>query len=94
MKKQFYWLFLVGLLLVSVVGFAKQTTYPTMNENGKTYYLYTVQKSEGLYAISQRFSVPQALIIEANPGVEQGLKLGQQIKVPKVETNNQKKSIL
>ena len=92
MKKQFYWLFLVGLLLVSVVGFAKQTTYPTMNENGKTYYLYTVQKSEGLYAISQRFSVPQALIIEANPGVEQGLKLGQQIKVPKVETNNQKKS--
>ena len=75
-----------------LVGYAKQNTYPTMTENGKTYYLYTVQKSEGLYAISQRFSVPQSLIIEANPGVEQGLKLGQQIKVPQNSHATNKKN--
>ena len=91
MKKQFYWL-LLSALMVGTLAFAKATNYPTMTENGKTYYLYTVQKSEGLYAISQRFSVPQAIIIEANPGIEQGLKLGQQIKVPKVETTKQKSS--
>ena len=91
MKKQFYWL-LLSALMVGTLAFAKATNYPTMTENGKTYYLYTVQKSEGLYAISQRFSVPQAIIIEANPGIEQGLKLGQQIKVPKIETTKQKSS--
>ncbi|MBQ1177118.1 MAG: LysM peptidoglycan-binding domain-containing protein [Paludibacteraceae bacterium] len=91
MKKQFYWL-LLSALMVGTLAFAKATNYPTMTENGKTYYLYTVQKSEGLYAISQRFSVPQAIIIEANPGIEQGLKLGQQIKVPKVEATKQQKS--
>ena len=91
MKKQFYWL-LLSALMVGTLAFAKATNDPTMTENGKTYYLYTVQKSEGLYAISQRFSVPQAIIIEANPGIEQGLKLGQQIKVPKIETTKQKSS--
>ena len=91
MKKQFYWL-LLSALMVGTLAYAKSKSYPTMTENGKTYYLYTVQKSEGLYAISQRFSVPQAIIIEANPGIEQGLKLGQQIKVPKVEATKQQKS--
>ena len=91
MKKQFYWLVAIGCLMY-LVGYAQQNTYPTMTENGKTYYLYTVQKSEGLYAISQRFSVPQSLIIEANPGVEQGLKLGQQIKVPQNSHATNKKN--
>ena len=90
MKRQLYWLLITALLSISSIVFGKQNTYPTMTENGKTYYLYNVQKSEGLYAISQRFSVPQALIIEANPGIEQGLKLGQQIKVPKTEASNKK----
>ncbi len=91
MRKQFYWLLLVvwGICLAS---YAKSLSYPTMTENGKTYYLYTVQKSEGLYAISQRFSVPQALIIEANPGVENGLKLGQQVKVPQITNANPTKA--
>ena len=91
MKKQFYWLFVIGCLMC-MMGYAKQNTYPTMTENGKTYYLYTVQKSEGLYAISQRFSVPQSLIIEANPGVENGLKLGQLIKVPQGVSTTDKKN--
>ena len=41
-----------------------------------------MQKSEGFYAISQRFGVPQSVIIEANPNIENGLQLGQIIKVP------------
>lgn len=75
------------------MAFAK-TTYPTMTENGKVYYLYTVQKSEGLYAISQRFGVPQAIILEANPGIKaEGLVLGQQIKVPKNATEKNTKTV-
>ncbi|MED9996581.1 MAG: LysM peptidoglycan-binding domain-containing protein, partial [Paludibacteraceae bacterium] len=92
MKKQFY-CFLLTALCVGTMAFAK-TTYPTMTENGKVYYLYTVQKSEGLYAISQRFGVPQAIILEANPGIKaEGLVLGQQIKVPKNATEKNTKTV-
>lgn len=90
MKKHFFWL-LIAIFLVGSTAYAKQKNYPVLTENGKSYYLYTVQKSEGLYAISQRFSVPQSLIIEANPGIEQGLILGQMLKVPKMDPSETKK---
>ena len=79
MKKLLLILFLVSSL--HIFG----QTYPKISVDGKEYYLYTVQKSEGFYAISQRFGVPQATIIEANPNIENGLQLGQIIKVPVVE---------
>lgn len=91
MKKYFYCILWIALSIGSM-AYAKTITYPTLTENGKTYYLYTVQKSQGLYSISQHFGVPQALILEANPGVEaDGLKLGQLIKVPKMPANNVQK---
>jgi LysM repeat protein len=76
---------LLILLLVSSLHVFGQG-YPKISVDGKEYYLYTVQKSEGFYAISQRFGVPQSVIIEVNPGAENGLKVGQIIKVP-VEKN-------
>ncbi len=76
MKKLLLILFLVSSLHIFGQG------YPKISVDGKEYYLYTVQKSEGFYAISQRFGVPQSVIIEANPSVENGLQLGQIIKVP------------
>ena len=79
MKKLLLILFLVSSL--HIFG----QNYPKISVDGKEYYLYTVQKSEGFYAISQRFSVPQTLIIECNPNAENGLKVGQIIKVPIVE---------
>ena len=79
MKKLLLILFLVSSL--HIFG----QTYPKISVDGKEYYLYTVQKSEGFYAISQRFGVPQASIIEANQNIENGLQLGQIIKVPVVE---------
>ena len=71
--------------LIALVAIAGNKTYPKITIEGKEYYLYTVQKSEGYYAISQRFGVPQTMIIEANPQIENGLQLGQIIKVPVVE---------
>ena len=79
MKKLLLILFLVSSL--HIFG----QSYPKISVDGKEYYLYTVQKSEGFYAISQRFGVPQSMIIEANPNIENGLQLGQIIKVPVVE---------
>ena len=81
MKKLLLILFIISSL--NIFG----ANYPKINIDGKEYYLYTVQKSEGFYAISQRFGVPQTVILEGNPNAESGLKVGQIIKVPVVENN-------
>ena len=70
---------------------AATLNYPTIVENGKEYYIYKVQKSEGYYAISKKFDVTIKEIVDANP-MEGGLKLGQELKIPtgnvvKVERN-------
>ena len=70
---------------------AATLNYPTIVENGREYYLYKVQKSEGYYAISRKFDVTIKEIVDANP-MEGGLKLGQELKIPtgnvvKVEKN-------
>ncbi len=51
--------------------------------DGQTVYVYTVQKSEGLYRISKNFGVSQEEIINLNPILRtSGLKLGQVIYIP------------
>ena len=83
---------LVSALAVTLGMYAAATLdYPTIVENGKEYYIYKVQKSEGYYAISKRFNVTIKEIVDANP-IEGGLKLGQELKIPtgnvvKVEKN-------
>ena len=78
-------LLIFSCLLALFVANANTKTYPKISVDGKEYYLYTVQKSEGYYAISQRFGVPQTMIIEANPNTAGGLQLGQIIKIPIIE---------
>ena len=78
-------LLIFSCLLALFVANANTKNYPKISVEGKEYYLYTVQKSEGFYAISQRFGVPQTMILECNPNAESGLKVGQIIKVPVVE---------
>ncbi len=56
--------------------------------NGETFYLYKVQPSEGLYRISKNFGVTTQEIIKYNPGIENGLKLGQVLKIPVIEGRN------
>lgn len=69
-----------------VVAMAQSLSYPTDTVKGKVYWLYPVQKSEGLYRISKNFGVPQEDIVAANPELEHsGLRLGQIIRIPYVE---------
>jgi len=56
--------------------------------DGKTFYLYKVKKSEGLYRISKNFGVTQKEIIEVNPDVASGLKEGQILKIPVISGRN------
>ncbi len=84
---------LLALLLITALP-AQTLDYPTETVRGKEYYLYPVQKGEGLYRISKNFGVSQEDIIKANPSLEtEGLKLGQTIRIPVVKKADTSKYI-
>lgn len=61
---------------------AQNLPYDTVTVNGQTYYKYSVQPGEGLYAISRTFSVTVAEILRHNPDANKGLKSGQELFIP------------
>lgn len=78
--------FLLGLLLFVgniVLGSVNSgMDYPIKVVNGKSYYEYPVQKSEGFYSISKRFGVTEDEIKAVNPGTEKGLTFNSVILIP------------
>lgn len=82
-------LLIVFFLCFTFLLQAQQNEYPTKTVNGVEYYIYQVKSSEGLYSISKKFGVSQAEINNANPQIQEGLKAGQEILIPKKNSNNQ-----
>ena len=83
MKLKFIILLISGLICYSPIAYTQQASYPIEIINGKEYYRYNVQPSEGLYAISKKFGVSQSDINNINPQIHDGLKAGQEILIPK-----------
>lgn len=83
MKLKFCLSLIIGLFVCSSMIYSQQMNYPIEKINGKEYYRYKVQTSEGLYAISKKFGVTQAEINNLNPQIYDGLKAGQEILIPK-----------
>ncbi len=50
---------------------------------GNQYVVHTVKKKENLYRISRNYGVSIQDLYDANPGLTERLRIGQQIKVPK-----------
>ena len=77
---------LIVFLFASFITFFVVASNPNVSKqvtvNGIQYYQYTVQKSEGFYAISTKFGVTQDDIILANPSTKEGLRVGQEILIP------------
>lgn len=61
---------------------AVDLNYPQKTINGKQYYEYVVQKSEGFYSISKKFGVTEEEIKAVNPGTEHGLTYNSTILIP------------
>lgn len=59
-----------------------ELNYPKKEVNGKTYYEYTVQKSEGFYSICKKFGVTEDEIKKVNPGSEKGLTYDMVLLIP------------
>ncbi len=53
------------------------------NIDTNLYYIHKVKKGETLYSISRKYKIKVKKIVKANPQVENGLKVGQILQVPK-----------
>ncbi len=65
---------------------AQQKNMQTQVIDGKEFYIYKVQPSEGFYVLSKKFGVSQEEIIRYNPAAKKGLKKGQILKIPTNKT--------
>ncbi|MCH8318097.1 MAG: LysM peptidoglycan-binding domain-containing protein [Bacteroidetes bacterium] len=57
----------------------------TVKKNGKVYILHKVEPKETFYGLSKRYGVSVEEIKQANPEVEQGLKIAQVIRIPLIK---------
>lgn len=88
MKKS---ILIAGLLMLGNVVFAHTSiltdSVGVEKINGKSYIIHAVEEKETLFAISRRYKTPVNEIVQNNEGLKQGLKIGQRIRVPFVETS-------
>ena len=49
---------------------------------GKQYYIHIVEKGQSLYAIHKKYDVPIDVIKKENPGVSDGLSIGEKVFIP------------
>ncbi len=89
-------LYLISLifLVVSAQMITAQNTVKVstkkVNIDGKLYYIHKIKKGQTLYAIAKAYDVPVNDIAFENPGVFDGLKVGQELKIPVKEIDEGK----
>ncbi|WP_205503342.1 LysM peptidoglycan-binding domain-containing protein [Rufibacter psychrotolerans] len=86
--------FVLGCLLVSYGAASAETLFARDStgvkvQNGRTYITHKVTPGETLYALSRKYGVAVAKIVEANKGVDKSLIVGQTVLIPlKAEASN------
>ncbi len=80
-------IFILCLICVSVAqpAYSQVTVTPSKKKvvvDGKSFYLHTVKQGETLYSISKAYNVLQKDIVFNNPDAFEGIKVGQELKIP------------
>ncbi|MDX5443354.1 MAG: LysM peptidoglycan-binding domain-containing protein [Hymenobacteraceae bacterium] len=84
------------LLLVFSVFFVQQSasaftlvadSVGQERKNGKLFLLHKVEPKETLYALSRKYNVTVAQIVEANPKIESTIAIGQLVYIPRKSTS-------
>lgn len=83
-------LLLCGVVLTTVAG---ERSTQRVFINGKKYYLHAVAAGETLYSLAKTYGVTEQAIIEQNRSAADGLKAGEMLKVPVVESGEEEKPI-
>src|SRR4051812_42860952 len=66
----------------NMYAFSPKDSLRAENEGDKVFIIHQVEQKETLYSIARRYQVKVEDITSANPETAQGLKVGQQIKIP------------
>jgi LysM repeat protein len=79
-----YTFFFVLLLLVSYVSIMADPydSLGTRKEGKVTYIIHKVDAGETVYSLTRRYKVSQEILINANPSIRNGLKVGDEIRIP------------
>jgi LysM repeat protein len=84
---------IAGLLLCVAGGVQAQDRVQVQGTSPDLYVLHTVKKGETFYSLGRSYSLsPKEIASENNISFEQGLQLGQSIKIPLSNTNFSQKS--
>ncbi|WP_300727184.1 LysM peptidoglycan-binding domain-containing protein [uncultured Bacteroides sp.] len=55
-------------------------------QSGTQYFMHTITKGQGLYSISRMYNVTIEDIVKLNPGSDEGIRAGEQLKIPQKQT--------
>lgn len=84
---------IAGLVLCVAGGVQAQDRLQVQGTSPDLYVLHTVKKGETFYSLGRSYSLsPKQIATENNISFEQGLQLGQQVKIPLNNTNFSQKS--
>lgn len=92
MRKQFLIVFSFCLLTLIGTGLHAQTLERSTvveSQQGKNYYIHTVEQGQTLYAISKVYELPVDEIIFENPEAADGISIGQSLRIPVVSREKQ-----
>jgi LysM repeat protein len=73
------------LLIPAVASAETPVNIKPVSSNDKT---HVVEKSETLYGISRKYNVSMEEMVEANPGIENGISIGQTLIIPEGKAGN------
>lgn len=82
---------LIKKILVSFLIATASITNAVAQEN-QSYFLHTVEKGQSLYSISSMYGVSQADIVKLNPGSDEKIYIGRELRIPRTEANTQKET--
>ncbi|TXC81986.1 PBP1 and LysM peptidoglycan-binding domain-containing protein [Luteibaculum oceani] len=71
---------LIAVLCLAISSFGQAERITTIN--GKKYIIHTVEPGNTLYSISKTYAVDTYFIIQENQFLKEGLKVGQELKIP------------
>ena len=60
-----------------------------MAQHTSGHFMHTVTKGQSLYSISAMYNVSISEIVKMNPGSDSGIKVGQALKIPQTDAENQ-----
>ncbi len=75
----------IVFLAFACQAFAQPENAKTQVRDGKTYYVHEVVQGNTLWGLQTLYKVPADVIIQNNPGVANGLQVGQIIYIPKAD---------